>query len=297
MSTITTHVRTPQHLADEFQDNRSYLLELAYRMLGSHADAEDAVQEAWLRLSRTNRATIDNLRAWLTTVTARICLDLLRTARARPEQPLEVVLADTTADPHAVDPSDAALLADQVTVALHVVLAALSPAERLAFVLHDLFAVPLDSIAALLDRSPTATKQLAHRARRRLRISETATASDGIPDPDRAVVDAFFAAARAGDFDALLALLHPAIQMRADGPSAVELVTGAEAVAGRAVMFARPDAALHPARVDGMVGVVITIERRPVSTMAFTVSEGQIRSIRALTDRNRLARLIPAWVG
>jgi len=298
MSTITTmqDVTTQQSLADEFQHHRSYLLELAYRLLGSHADAEDAVQDTWLRLSRTNRTAIDNLRAWLTTVTARVCLDLLRAARARPEQPLEVVLADTIADPHAVDPSDEALLADQVTVALHVVLAALSPAERLAFVLHDLFAVPLESIAALLDRSTTATKQLAHRARRRLLIAEDAAVTAGSPEPDRAVVEAFFAAARAGDFDGLLALLHPAIEMRADGSSAVELVIGAEEVARRAATFARSDAALHPARIDGKVGVIVTVERRPFSTMAFTLSEGRIRSIEALTDRDRLARLIPPWV-
>jgi RNA polymerase sigma factor (sigma-70 family) len=265
-------------------------------MLGSRPDAEDAVQEAWLRLSRTGAGDVDNLEAWLTTVTARICLDMLRARGARPEQPMEVVLPNTALDPDAADPADEALLAERVGVALYVVLDALGPAERLAFVMHDLFGIPLDSIATTLGRTPNATKQLAMRARARVRAAEAGEVRDEDAPADRHVVEAFFAAARDGDFDALVALLDPEVQLRAEGPSGVNLVRGAEAVAGRAMAFRRADARLHPARIGDDAGVVITVGGRPISMMAFTVADGSVRAIRAVSDPARLARLVPSWV-
>ena len=283
-------------LAARFEAHRDYLGSVAYRMLGVHADAEDAVQETWLRLSRSGGDGIDNLRAWLTTVTARVCLDILRSRTARPEQPLEVVVANMTADPDAADPAAEAILAEQVGLALYVVLDTLSPAERLVFVLHDLFAFPLDSIAATLGRTPAATKQLAHRARARVRVADRADCSRPDLHADRDVVDAFFAAARSGDFDALVALLDPQIDLHAEGAGAVELVRGADAVAKRALMFARPDAQLLPARIGDAAGVVVTVDGRPVSMMAFTVVDQRVRSIHAVIDAARLVRLVPSWV-
>jgi RNA polymerase sigma factor (sigma-70 family) len=291
-----TGVNEQRDLAARFEAHRDYLRSVAHRMLGVDADAEDAVQETWLRLSRSDATGIDNLRAWLTTVTGRVCLDMLRSRTARPEQPLEVLLPNTTADPDATDPAEEALLAERVGLALYVALDALSPAERLAFVLHDLFAVPLDSIATTLGRTPSATKQLAHRARSRVRIADSAEVTELDVRAGRKVVDAFFAAARSGDFDALVALLHPQVDLRADGPSVVDLVQGADAVAKRALMFARPDAHLHPARVGNAAGVIITVEGRPISLMSFTVADGLVRSIDALIDPARLAPLVPSWV-
>lgn len=283
-------------LAARFEAHRDYLRSVAYRMLGVRADAEDAVQETWLRLSRSDATGVDNLRAWLTTVTARVCLDMLRSRTARPEQPLEVLLSNLTADPDTTDPAEEALLAERVGLALYVLLDALSPSERIAFVLHDLFAVPLDSIATMLGRTPTATKQLAHRARVRVRVADSADVTELDVHADREVVDAFFAAARSGDFDALVALLDPQVDLRADGPGVVDLVRGADAVAKRAMMFARPDAQLHPARVGAAAGVIITVDGRPISLMAFTVAKGLVRSIDALIDPARLAPLVPSWV-
>lgn len=291
-----TGVNEQRDLAERFEAHRDYLRSVAYRMLGVHADAEDAVQETWLRLSRSDATGIDNLRAWLTTVTARVCLDMLRSRTARPEQPLEVLLPNTTDDPDATDPAEEALLAERVGLALYVVLDALSPAERLAFVLHDLFAVPLDSIATMLGRTPTATKQLAHRARARVRVADSADVTELDVRAGREVVDAFFAAARSGDFDALVALLDPQVDLRADGPGVVDLVHGADAVAKRALMFARPDAHLYSARVGDAAGVIITGEGRPISLMSFTVANGLVRSIDALIDPARLAPLVPSWV-
>jgi RNA polymerase sigma-70 factor (ECF subfamily) len=223
-----------QQLAAAFGAQRGYLRSVAQRMLGDRSEAEDAVQEAWLRLSRADASAIDNLEAWLTTVTARICLDMLRARGARPEQPMEIVLPNTAFDPDAADPADEALLAERVGVALYVVLDALSPAERLAFVMHDLFGVPLDSIATTLGRTPNATKQLAMRARARVRAAETSEVRDDESPADHAVVEAFFAAARDGDFEALVALLDPDVELRAEGPSAVDFIRGAANVAGRA---------------------------------------------------------------
>jgi RNA polymerase sigma factor (sigma-70 family) len=288
---------TEEHeLAARFEAHRGYLRSVAQRMLASRADAEDAVQEAWLRLSRADATAIDNLEAWLTTVTARICLDMLRSRSVRREQPMEVVLPDTAIDPDAPDPAGETLLAERVGLALYVVLDALSPAQRLAFVLHDLFGVPLDSIATTLGRTPDATKQLAMRARARVRAAESSEMTEAEPPADRAVVDAFFAAARDGDFDALVSLLDPEIELHIEGPRGVDLVRGAHAVAERAMMFRRPNARLHPARIGDAAGVVIMVDGRPVSTMAFTVAGGAVRSIRSVIDPVRLARLVPSWV-
>ncbi|HEY7146990.1 MAG TPA: sigma-70 family RNA polymerase sigma factor, partial [Streptosporangiaceae bacterium] len=264
-----TGVNEQLELAARFEEHREYLRSVALRMLGVQADADDAVQETWLRLSRSGADGIDNLRAWLTTVTARVCLDMLRSRTTRREQPLEILLPGTAADADAADPVQEALLAERVGLALYVVLDALSPAERLAFVLHDLFAVPLDSIATMLGRTPNATKQLASRARARVRVADGAEAGQPDTEAARDVVDAFFSAARDGDFDALMALLYPQVELRAEGPRGIDLVRGAAAVAGRAMMFARRDAQLHPARIGNAAGVVITADGQPISMMAF----------------------------
>jgi RNA polymerase sigma-70 factor, ECF subfamily len=289
-------VEEQQYLAARFEDHRAYLRSLAYRVLGGWEDADDAVQEAWLRLRRAAITDIDNLEAWLTTVTTRVCVDMLRTRAARREQPLEVLLPSMGADPGAADPAGEALLAERVGLALYVVLDALSPAERLAFVLHDLFAVSLDSIAIALGRTRTATKQLAHRARGRVRVADPGDVAEPDLRAQREVVAAFFAAARSGDFEALIALLDPQVELRADGLQAVDIVRGADSVARRAMMFARPDAHVHPARVGDAAGVVVTIEGRPVSMMSFVVNGDRVQYIHAVTDPTRLARSIPSWV-
>jgi RNA polymerase sigma-70 factor (ECF subfamily) len=278
-----------------FEEHRPHLRAVAYRMLGSLSDADDAVQEAWLRFSRTDTSDVENLAGWLTTVTARVCLNLLRSRGTRREEPLETHLPDPVVTPDGgVDPEQEALLADSVGLALLVVFDALSPAERLAFVLHDMFAVPFDEIAPILGRTPEAARQLASRARRRVQGSAP------VPDTDlahqRRVVDAFFAAAREGDFDGLVTLLDPDVVLRADGgvlrPALSGLVHGAEGVAARAIMFAHPAAVVRPALVNGVAGVVVTLDDRPVSVMAFTVRGGRIVTIDALADPDRLEALI-----
>jgi len=278
-----------------FEEHRPHLRAVAYRMLGSLSDADDAVQEAWLRFSRTDTTDVENLAGWLTTVTARVCLNLLRSRGTRREEPLETHLPDPVVTPDGgVDPEQEALLADSVGLALLVVFDALSPAERLAFVLHDMFAVPFDEIAPILGRTPEAARQLASRARRRVQGSAP------VPDTDlahqRRVVDAFFAAAREGDFDGLVTLLDPDVVLRADGgvlrPALSGLVHGAEGVAARAIMFAHPAAVVRPALVNGVAGVVVTLDDRPVSVMAFTVRGGRIVTIDALADPDRLEALI-----
>src|SRR5215469_4533402 len=253
-------------LVQRFEANRPRLRGVAYRILGSLSDADDAVQEAWLRLSRAGDG-VDNLDAWLTTVVARICLDVLRSRKVRRETPLEVHLPDLviTPDDGATGPETEALLADSVGLALLVVLDTLAPAERLAFVLHDMFDLPFDEIAPIVDRSPAATRQLASRARRRVRGADAHA-----PDPDiarqRDVVDAFFAAAHCGDFDALVAVLDPDVVLRSDAGAARRgasvLVHGAAAVAGRALMFAQPSILIRPALVNGAAGVVVTVGGR-----------------------------------
>jgi RNA polymerase sigma factor (sigma-70 family) len=280
-------------LAERFEENRAHLRAVAYRMLGSLSEAEDAVQEAWLRLARADTRGIQNLSGWLTTVVGRVCLDMLRSRRSRREAPLEPHVPDPIVSRQdRIDPDDEVLLADSVGLALLVVLETLAPAERLAFVLHDMFAVPFDEIAAIVGRSPTATRQLASRARRR--VQEAA-----VPDTDvshqRAVVDAFFAAARDGDFDGLIAVLDPDIVLRSDGgvlrPGASVTVRGAAAVAAQALTFRRLHPFARPALVNGTPGVVVAPRGQPFSVMAFTVRDAKIVEIDVLVDPERLRRL------
>ena len=280
-------------LAEQFEEYRPHLRAVAYRMLGSTAEADDAVQEAWLRLSRSDPRAIDNLGGWLTTVVARVCLNALRARRRHGEEPLGPHVPEPVVD--AADgssPEHEALLADSVGLALLVVLETLPPAERLAFVLHDMFGVPFDEIAPIVDRSPEAARQLASRARRRVRGAAPK------PDPDRArqreVVDAFFAASRDGDFEALVAVLDPDVVLHADGgvlrPDATVVVRGAETVARRALMFSRMAPHVRPALVNGAPGVVvIPPDGKVFSIMAFTVADGKIVEIDALVDPERLA--------
>src|SRR5512132_4159664 len=246
-------------LAQQFEEHRTHLRAVAYKMLGSLSEADDAVQEGWLRLSRSDTSEVENLRAWLTTVVARVCLNVLRSRRTRDEVPLDVHVPDpivSAAD--GTQPEHEALLADSVGLALLVVLQTLTPAERLAFVLHDMFAVPFDDIAPILDRSPAAARQLASRARRR--VQDAAPAPDTDVARQRSVVDAFLAAAREGDFDALVAVLHPDVLLRVDsGPlplGASREVRGAAAVVEHAVRFARLAAFARPALVNGAAGFV-----------------------------------------
>jgi RNA polymerase sigma factor (sigma-70 family) len=276
-------------LADRFEANRSHLRAVAYRMLGSVSEADDAVQETWLRLSRSDSDAVANLRAWLTTVVARVSLDMLRSRNSRREVGLEPGLPEPIID-HAdgTDPEHEALLADAVGLALFVVLETLNPAERLAFVLHDTFGVPFDEIAPIVDRSPEATRQLASRARRRVR------AENRVPDADldtqREVVDAFLAAAREGDFDRLIAVLDPDVLLRADrgGGRGLQQVRGAKAVVARARGFARLDLAYRPALVNGVAGVVALRDGEPFSIAAFTVRGGKIVEMDFVVDPARL---------
>ena len=278
-------------LAERFEEHRTRLRAVAYRMLGSLAQADDAVQEAWLRLSRSDASEIENLGGWLTTVVARVALNMLRSRTTRREEPLGVRIPDPIVGPaNGTDPEHEALLADSVGLALLVVLETLSPAERLAFVLHDMFAVPFDEISSILDRSPQATRQLASRARRRVQGERT------VPDPDldrqREVVDAFLAASREGDFDALVAVLHPDVVSRADfGGGSRREVRGAEAVAAQAQMYSHLGLVVHPALINGAVGAVSMRDGRPFSVGAITVRDGKIVEMDFLADPERLARL------
>jgi RNA polymerase sigma-70 factor (ECF subfamily) len=288
-------------LAQRFEGERTRLRAVAYRMLGSFAEADDAVQEAWLRLARTDASAIENFSGWLTTVVGRVCLDMLRSRKSRREESLDAHLPDPVVTPaQGGDPEQEAVLADAVGLALVVVLDRLAPAERLAFVLHDMFGVPFDDIATILDRSTDATKMLASRARRRLRSA--APAPDADLTRQRTVVDAFFAAARDGDFEALLRILAPDVLLRADGgpsrPDVSAIVRGAAAVASRAMTFANPAARLSPVLVNGAAGVLVTIDGRPTGVIGFTVHGGRIVGIDALADPDRLATLdLPAGGG
>jgi RNA polymerase sigma factor (sigma-70 family) len=280
-------------LAQRFEAHRPHLRAVAYRMLGSLSEADDAVQDAWLRLSRADYGEIENLGAWLTTVVARVALNMLRSRKTRAEQPLDVHLPDPVIDPaDGTDPEHEALLTDSVGLALLIVLDTLSPPERLAFVLHDMFAVPFEEIAAILERSLEAARQLASRARRRVRGAAPT------PDADLSaqweVVDAFLAASREGDFDRLVAVLDPEIVLRADGGAVAALsahVRGAEAVAGRAVMFSRVDLTMRRALVNGAAGMVAYRDGRPFSIAALTIRDGKIAEMNFLADPERLARL------
>jgi RNA polymerase sigma-70 factor (ECF subfamily) len=278
-------------LAERFEANRPQLRAVAYRMLGSLSEADDAVQEVWLRLSRSNAAGIDNLSAWLTTVVGRVCLDMLRSRKARRQEPLAGRLPDPLVDrADGIDPEHEALLADSVGLALLVVLETLSPPERLAFVLHDIFAVPFDEIAPIIDRSPEAARQLASRARRRVRAERT------VPDADletqREVVDAFLAAARDGDFDRLVAVLDPDVVVRADfGPAGGSRETrGAAAVARQALGYARMGLDMRPALINGVPGAVAFRHGQPFSIGAVTVRNGKIVELDFLNDPERLRR-------
>jgi RNA polymerase sigma factor (sigma-70 family) len=277
-----------EQVAARFEEHRAHLEAVAYRMLGSRAEADDAVQEAWLRLDRTGDEGIENLRGWLTTVVARVSLNMLRSRTTRGEQPLDTHVADLVIS-RVDDPEQEALMADAVGLALLVVLERLAPAERLAFVLHDMFAVPFDDIARIVDRTPDAARQLASRGRRRVR---GAAMPDADPRRPREVVEAFFAAARGGDFEALVGVLHPDAVLRADGgerlPRVSEVVRGADTIATRAVTFSYPRAELHPVLVNGLPGVVVTIGRQTFSVLSFTVVEDRIVAIDALADPGRL---------
>ncbi|MBV2152628.1 RNA polymerase sigma factor SigJ [Kitasatospora sp. SUK 42] len=284
--------------AERFEAERPQLRAVAYRMLGSVAEAEDAVQEAWLKLSRSDVGEVRNLGAWLTTVVGRVCLDQLRSRASRREDPLPegeegwVRLPDPVVGGlGALDPEHEVLVADSVGIALMVVLETLSPAERVAFVLHDLFDVPFDGIAEVLGRTPAATRQLASRARRRVRGATPPADSDDARK--REVVEAFLAAARGGDFDALLTVLDPGVVLRSDGGTLVPSVLrrGAADIAAQAVTFARFAAEARLVLVNGSPGVVAFADGRPLSVMSFTIHDGRITALDILTDPTRLAAL------
>jgi len=286
-------MRDQQWLAERFEQHRGRLRAVAYRMLGSLTEADDAVQEAWLRLARADASGVENLGAWLTTIVARVSLNMLRARHGRPEEPLGPHVPEPVIDPaEGTSPEHEALLADGVGLALLVVLQELSPAERLAYVLHDMFDMPFDEIAPIVERSPQAARQLASRARRRVR---------GAPLPDgsgltaqRAAVDAFLAASRDGDFDALIAVLHPDVVYRADRGAAaggsVE-VRGAGTVAGQAAAFSQRGLLIRPVLINGTPGVISSRDGRPVSVIGFTVTAGKITEIDIIVDPDRLRQL------
>jgi RNA polymerase sigma-70 factor (ECF subfamily) len=288
-------------LADRFEEHRAHLRAVAYRMLGSLTDADDAVQDTWLRLSRSGADEVENLGGWLTTIVARVCLNMLRSRNLRREESLAVHVPDPLVSPDGeLQPEEEALLADSVGLALLVVLDTLTPAERLAFVLHDMFDLPFEEIAPMVGRTPAAARQLASRARRRVKGAEVPA-----PDPDlarqRDVVDAFFLAARGGDFDALVAVLDPGVVLRIDAgarrPAASMTIRGAATVARQALSgltTALRGAHLHPALVGGAAGVVVTVRGRPVTVMGFTIADGKIAEIDAIADPERVRRIAAA---
>jgi RNA polymerase sigma factor (sigma-70 family) len=288
-----------QWLADRFEEHRAHLRAVAYRMLGSLTEAEDAVQDSWLRLSRSGAGGVENLGGWLTTIVARVCLNMLRSRNIRREDSFEVHLPDPIVSRDGeLQPEEEALLADSVGLALLVVLDTLTPAERLAFVLHDVFELPFDEIAPMVGRTPAAARQLASRARRRVKGAEGRP-----PDPDlarqRGVVDAFFAAARGGDFDTLVTLLDPDVVLRIDAGArraSSMVVRGAAEVATQArrglrSVLARPVVRLLPALVNGAAGVVVTLGGQPMTVMGFIVAEGKIVEIDAIADPERVRRI------
>ena len=281
-------------LADRFEENRPHLRAVAYRMLGSLAEADDAVQEAWLRLNRVDAAAVDNLGGWLTTVVGRVCLDMLRSRNRRNEEPLDpaedAAAVEAATGAPAADPEQQVLLADSVGFALLVVLDTLTPVERLAFVLHDLFAVPFEEIAPIVGRSPAAARQLASRARRRVRAGEAAVPEGG--SHSREIVDAFLAAAREGEFGALLRLLDPDVALRADA-AAVRLggseeLRGAEAVAG---FFSGRAQGARTALIDGAIGLVVVFDAEVRVAVTATVEAGRITGLDAIANPARLREL------
>lgn len=281
-------------LAERFETNRPHLRGVAFRMLGSATEADDAVQEAWIRLSRTDTSDVENLRAWLTTVVARVCLNMLRSRKTRREASLEMHVPDPIVSPEAgMDPEQEALLGDSVGLALLVVLDALTPAERVAFVLHDVFALPFDDIAPIVGRTPTAARQLASRARRRV---QGAPVPDVDLDGQWRVVEAFLAAARDGDFERLLAVLDPDVVVRSDGgstrPAMTSLVRGAPAVAQQAMLFRGFSETSTRVLVNGVPGgVAWSPDGSPFAVLALTVAHGRVVAIDVLADPERLAQL------
>jgi RNA polymerase sigma factor (sigma-70 family) len=285
-------VEGQEWLAEQFEEQRPRLRAVAYRMLGSLSEADDAVQDAWLRLSRADTSEVENLAAWLTTVVARVALNMLRSRNTRREQPLDAHVPDPIVDPaDGTNPEHEALLADSVGLALLVVLETLAPPERLAFVLHDMFAVPFEQIAPVLERSPEATRQLASRARRRVRGSAPAPDSDLKAQWE--VVDAFLAAARDGDFDRLLAVLDPNVVLNADAglTGLTRHVKGAETVASQAMMWQRVGLDTRRALVNGAAGLVALRDGKPFSVMGCSVRAGKIVEMDILADPDRLAGL------
>jgi RNA polymerase sigma factor (sigma-70 family) len=280
-------------LAERFQENRPRLRAVAYRMLGSLSESDDALQEAWLRASAAGTDEVRNFQAWLTTIVGRVCLNMLRSRQQRREDSLEMHIPDpVVCAEDDTNPETVALTADSIGLAMMIVLDTLAPAERFAFVLHDMFAVPFEDIAEDLEKTPAAVRQLASRARRRVEGHAP------VPDPDLAVqrtaVDAFFAAARDGDFEALVAVLDPDVVLRADYgslPAGLKLLRGAEAVAKQALMFGRFAAHAHPALVNGAPGRVTIVDGKPAAVMGFTVVDGRIKQIDILVDPERLAEI------
>jgi RNA polymerase sigma factor (sigma-70 family) len=289
-------------LADRFEEHRAHLRAVAYRMLGSLTEADDAVQDAWLRLSRAGTGEVGNLGGWLTTIVARVCLNMLRSRNLRREEPLGVHVPDPIISPYQeLQPEEEALLADSVGLALLVVLDTLGPAERLAFVLHDMFELPFEEIAPMVGRTPAAARQLASRARRRVQGASRPTPDRGL-GRQREVVDAFFAAARGGEFDALVAVLDPDVVLRIDAgarrrPAASLTIHGAAAVARQALSglaTALRVAQLRPTLVNGAAGVVVTVRGRPVAVMGFTIAGGKIAEIDAIADPERVGQITAA---
>jgi RNA polymerase sigma factor (sigma-70 family) len=278
-------------LAERFEEHRPRLRAVAYRMLGSTSEADDAVQEAWIRLSRSNTGEIDNLEAWLVTAVGRVALNMLRSRRTRREEPLDVHLPDPIVDrADGIDPEHEALLADSVGIALLVVLETLTPAERLAYVLHDMFSVPFDEIGAILDRSPDAARQLASRGRRRIRGTNTTPDADAAAQHE--VVEAFLAAARVGDFDALVAALDPDIVRREDtGSGTIVEVRGVQNVARKAMAFAQLGLDVRPVLVNGAAGWVALLDGAVYAIAALTLRNGRITSMDVLLDPERLAHV------
>ena len=286
---------TGEWLADQFEEHRAHLRTMAYRMLGSASEAEDAVQETWIRLGRTDVSNVENLRGWLTTVVARVCLDMLRARTSRREEPLDTHLPDPIITRGEWEPESDAMLADSVGLALLIVLDTLEPAERLAFVLHDVFGMTFDEIAPIVDRSPVAARQLASRARRR--VQSKAPSSDRDLRQQRRVVDAFLAAVRDGNFEQLVAVLDPDIVLRADGGAlagATRIARGATAVAGQAAAFSfsKLGLSIQTVLVNGNVGVLARrADGRLFSVIGFTIAKGRIAEMNILADPDRLSRL------
>jgi RNA polymerase sigma-70 factor (ECF subfamily) len=284
---------TPERLAEQFEQHRAHLRAVAYRMLGSASEADDAVQESWIRLGRTDVSDVQNLRGWLTTVVARVCLDMLRTRTSRREDPLDTHVPDPVITRADGDPESDAVLADSVGLALLVVLEKLEPAERLALVLHDVFGMTFEEIAPIVDRSVVATRQLASRARRQVRGQ--APTSDADLRTQRRVVDAFLAAAKTGDFEALVAVLDPDIVLRADGGAVKgmsRLVRGAQAVMGQAAAFSKFALSNQVVLVNGNIGLVCRLpDARLFSVIGFTIAGGKVVEMDILADPERLSRL------